>query len=308
MDSNDRGDRANRLKAAFNLMWDKALKNHNNSLSYRDMTRIADAIRSEGPEILEIDKLPIPINASLQFAISAVDPNKARSKENLKKGLSGLTGATGLSLAAICLGQLLNPGVWAIVVAYFAGSIASGGTLVIFGIGAGLLMITGAVYTAFQKMTPQERATKAHEFVMKGIDHWVEKGDGKKTGMKTQHATPSKSQLDRKISSDFTEIDLAACGVILEMVSSVDGDVSGAELKTITDALGIIPQNNKMTFNEAIDLFACKSMKQRKEVVSWCFGVAYADGTLHPKENEILETICSHLKVDHSAFLGLFSA
>ena len=123
--------------------------------------------------------LPDPINASLQFAISAVDPNKTRSKENLKKGLAGLSGTAGLSLAAVCLGQLLNPGLWAIVFAFFAGGIA-GGPLAVFGIGTGLLMVGGGVYTAFQKMTPQERAKKAHEFVMKGIDNWIKTGGDEK--------------------------------------------------------------------------------------------------------------------------------
>jgi len=309
MNSYDRGVKANKLKAAFNLMWDESLKRNNNSLPYRDMSRIADAIRIEGPGILGTDKIPSQINASLQFAISAVDPNKARSIENLKKGLAGLSGAAGLSLVAVCLGQLLNPGLWAIVLTFFAGGIA-GGPFALVGIGAGLLMVAGGVYAAFQKMTPQERAIKAHEFVMKGIDDWIEKGGNEKIIMEEQHKISqiNKSLNTPEISSDFTEKDLIACGVILESVASADGNVSPEELKTIKDALGIVPHNNKMTFNEAINLFKGESLKKRKEVASWCFGVAYADESLHPEENEILKKICSDLQVDYDAFMALFRA
>jgi uncharacterized tellurite resistance protein B-like protein len=297
------------LKAAFNLMWDESLKRNDKSLPYRDMTRIADAVRLEGPGIMGIDILPNSINSSLQFAISAVDPNKARSKENLKKGLAGLSGATGLSLAAVCLGQLLNPGLWAIVVTFFAGGVA-GGPLAVFGIGAGLLMVAGGVYAAFQKMTPQERAKKAHEFVMKGIDCWIEKGGDEKIVIEMQHETPSKITNNTptpEISSDFSENELAACSVILKQVSSVDGKISDEELKTIKDALGIVSQNADITFTDAINLFQGNSLKKRKELVSWCFGVAYVDGHLHPRENDILKKICSDLTVDYNAFLELFS-
>jgi len=95
-------------------------------ISYRDMTRIADAMRMEGPKVLGLALLPSQVDAGLQFAISAVDPNKVRSKKNMKKGMSALSGGSGLALATVCLGNLLNPGAWAVVAAFFTGGIAGG--------------------------------------------------------------------------------------------------------------------------------------------------------------------------------------
>ncbi|MBF0349017.1 MAG: TerB family tellurite resistance protein [Magnetococcales bacterium] len=40
--------------------------------------------------------------------------SKVRSKENVKKAISALSGTGGLALIAVCLGQLLNPGAWAL--------------------------------------------------------------------------------------------------------------------------------------------------------------------------------------------------
>ena len=82
------------------------------------MTRIADALKHEGPLILQLEKLPAQIEASLDFAISSVNPNKASAQTNLKDGTL-LAGSGGFALAAIFLSQLVNPGVWALFVTFF---------------------------------------------------------------------------------------------------------------------------------------------------------------------------------------------
>jgi uncharacterized tellurite resistance protein B-like protein len=297
MNLHERGVNGNKLKAAFNLLWDETMKKNDQILSYRDMTRIADAIRLEGPGILNLEKLPKNIDASLNFAISVVDPNKNRSKENLKKGLAGLTGASGLTLVVICLGNLLNPGLLAIVVTTVTGGIA-GGPLAVIGVGVGLLMVATAIFNAFQKMTPKERAVKAHEFVTKGIDCWIEKGEKEITIEKE----PSKA-----ISSDFSEDELDSVYSILNHVSSIDGKIDDRELKIIKDALGITARKIKYSFDEAINLVKNLNQKKRKELVSWCFGIAYADNFLHPKENDLLKIICSKLDVDFYSFLKLLN-
>lgn len=183
MDKKQREVSANRLKSTFNLLWDQAIKinekaGQKETVSYRDIVRIADAIRAEGSHVLGLDELPGQIDSSLDFACAALDPNKARAKENIKHGLYGLHGAGGLALAAVCLGQLMNPGVWAVVLAFFVGGIP-GGPLPVVGIATGLIIAAGAVYAAFQKMSPKERAVKAHDYVMQGIDNWIEYGSSR---------------------------------------------------------------------------------------------------------------------------------
>ena len=104
MDKHQRLDSGNRLKSAFNLLWDKALEENERVgrkeiVSYRDITRIADMIRSEGSSILGLDGLPKQIDSSLNFACAALDPNKARAKETLKQGIRNLSDTGGLALA-----------------------------------------------------------------------------------------------------------------------------------------------------------------------------------------------------------------
>lgn len=168
-------DSANKLKTAFNLLWDQAYKMGNGVVTYRDMLRISDAIRSEGSSILELKKLPTQIDIGLNFACATLDPNKARAKETLKNGVAGLGGAGGLALAWICLGQVLSPPMWAVIVAWFTGGIAAG-PMAIAGVAGGILIAAGAVYAAFQKMTPQERTAKAYSNVIAAIDNWVKHG------------------------------------------------------------------------------------------------------------------------------------
>ena len=55
-----------------------------------------------------------------------------------------------------------------------------------------------------------------------------------------------------------------------------------------------------------IKMFISANEQKRKELVSWCFGVAYADGVLHPKEDILLKNICRKLKVDYDGFIILF--
>jgi uncharacterized tellurite resistance protein B-like protein len=271
------------------------------------MTRIADALKHEGPIIMRHKKLPAQIEASLDFAVSSVNPNKASTQANLKHGLSLLAGSGGLTLAAIFLGQLVNPGAWAIIVTFFVGGIA-GGPVAIIGVAGGLLLVTGSIYAAYQKMTPHERAVKAHEFVMKGIDNWIQNGgseDVMPRPVPSEHLDNMKPE--RELPESFSEQELSAADAILKHVSSCDGDVSEAELRMIEDAIGIMEEAGRLDYKEAIKLIKTANLEKRKEVVAWCFGVAYSDKSLHPKEDETLRDICSKLEVDYDSFLEIFS-
>ncbi len=292
----------------FNQLWDESVKRNEKSLPYRDMTRIADALKHEGPVILQLETLPAQIEAGLEFAISSVNPNKASAQTNLKHGLSLLTGSGGLALAAIFLGQLVNPGFWAVIVtSSFIGGVA-GGPLAIIGVTCGLVAVTGSIYAVFQKMSPQERAVKAHEFVMKGIDNWIKKGGGeeKMVGSDT-FGQLRRVKPEKELSEKYSDQELSAVDAILRHVSSCDGDVSEEELKMIEDSIGIGKKTGILEYREAIKLIQSANLEKRKEVVAWCFGIAYSDKSLHPKEDEALRSVCFELEVDYDSFLTIFN-
>ena len=307
MDTKERSHYGNQLKTVFNQLWDESLKRNENTLPYRDMARIADALKHEGPSILQLENLPVQIEAGLGFAISSVDPNKASAQTNLKHALSLLAGSGGLALAAIFLGQLVNPGAWAIIVTFVAGGVA-GGPIAIIGVAGGLMVVTGCVYAAFQKMSPQERAVKAHEFVMKGIDNWIEKGGGenKRVSTDTYDQLHGVKQ-DKSLPEKFSDHELAAADAILRHIASCDGGVSDVELRTIEDCIGIGKEFGRLEYKNAIKSIQSGSLEKRKEVVAWCFGIAYSDKTLHPKEDETLRNICFDLGVNYDDYLAIFN-
>jgi len=295
------------LKAVFNQLWDESVQRNKKTLPYRDMTRIADALKHEGPIILKLETLPVQIEAGLEFAISSVNPNKASTQTNLKHGISLLTGGGGLALAAIFLGQLVNPGAWAVVVTLFIGGVA-GGPLAIIGVTCGVVAVTGSIYAAFRKMSPQERAIKAHEFVMKGIDNWIEKGGNEEKMVDSgSFDRLGREKPVRELSDKFSDQELSAVDAILKHIASCDGDVSDEELKMIEDSIGIGKKTGILEYEDAIKLIQSANLEKRKEVVAWCFGIAYSDKSLHPKEDEALRSICFELEVDYDSFLTIFN-
>jgi uncharacterized tellurite resistance protein B-like protein len=368
---------ANKLKAVFNTLWDQALKMNKKQgntevLSYRDMVRISDAIRMEGPGVIGLESLPKQIDAGLFFAISAVDPNEVRSKENLKNGFSAVSGASGLALVSICLGQLINPGVWALVAAFFAGGIA-GGPLAIVGVAGGLLLITMAVYKSFEEMSPIERAKKSHEFVMNGIDQWVKDNTssanqpkkifksqkkpslinklnnliddtieqpitavsalidgaekahdyitseidnltGNSTNSPIKPIKPHETQEDIPSDEKFGELvnglserHIAAAGVLMQRVALADGVFHGKEkdyINMITSGINHPDLDNKM--GVSIDVLNQLSNPQKREIVSWCFGVARSDGEFHVNEQREIQTMCEKLGLNYKALQMLY--
>jgi len=180
--SKSRSERGNVLKALFNKLWDCALMPSppdgklQGEISYRDMTRIADALRHQGPQTLEEKDFPNEIEAGLRLAIAVTHPTSQRVVDALKFILSSLTGATGITIAIIALTNILHPGVWAVIVTFFAGSHVAGP---VAAIGGGLAMVSGAVFLAYQKFTPTERAVWAHQYVTRCIDVWISRDDKK---------------------------------------------------------------------------------------------------------------------------------
>lgn len=308
MNKKQRLDAANRLKAAFNLMWDRALeisehKGQQNTVSYRDIVRISDAIRAEGSKILGLSGLPKQIDSGLSFACAATDPNKVRAEETIKNGLSGLGGAGGLALAWVCLGQLMNPGMWAIVVAFFTGGIA-GGPLAIVGIAAGLLVMAGAVFTAFQKMSPEERAAKAHNYVMHGIDNWVEYGSDD-VAVSYEDAKKSVETSAARYGMSFQ--DILAPATLMMNVANADGVFVDVERHTINLLLKDTEVSKRLRTSEALEYIKRSNPNKAAEIIDWCFQIAHADGIFHSNEVEALKRYCKELNVDFSSKARLYS-
>ena len=295
-------DRANKLKAAFNLLWDKALEVNETTkrrevVSYRDITRMADIVRSEGPNILGLNSLPKQIDSGLSFSCAALDPNKARAKETLKQGIGGLSGAGGLALVWVCLGQLMNPGVWATVVAFFVGGIP-GGPIPVVGIAVGLFIAIGAVWAAFQKMSPEEKAVKAHEYVMKGIDNWVEYGSSDvaasiKDGQNSVAASAEQH--------GFLVQELSAPLILIMNVANADGIYHEAEKEIVNLLFRELQLKVQPNLKEAIQTVNELNQDKRLKIVEWCFQVARADGIFHANEVETLRYYCKVLGVDFDA-------
>ncbi|PZO53319.1 MAG: hypothetical protein DCF15_12840 [Phormidesmis priestleyi] len=299
MNKQQRQESANRLKATFNLLWDKAIEyneaaGQKETVSYRDIVRIADAIRSAGNTILGLNGLPHQIDTGLKFACAALDPNKVRAKETLKQGLCGLNGAGGLALAAACLGQLMNPGIWATVVAFFLGGIP-GSPLPVVGIAAGLVIAAGAVYAAFQKMPPNERAAKAHDCVMKGIDNWVEYGSKEMpVSLKDIKASVGKNAAQYSLSPR----DYQASFSLMMNVAHADGILVAAERSVVTLFLEGTEVEKRLNRSEAIEKIKQLGTSKASEIIDWCFQVASADGVFHSKEVETLQRYCQALGID----------
>lgn len=304
MDRKERQVQANKLKAAFNLLWHKAEINFSKekgirAVTYQDMLRITDAMRCEGPNILELETFPNTINSGFMLAIATLDMNKARSEKLIKQALSGLSGAGGLTLAWVSLGQLLNPGMWAVIVAFFVGGIP-GGPLPVVGIGAGLLLAAGAVFAAFQDMSPEERSQQAYKCVIQAIDTWEEHGSNdKKVSYKVAKEFVRKS-IDLNISAfSLTDQNIQSFFTLMMSIARADGRFVPEEREVIA----IILHDAKAPveiIQQADALNDIKNLDSTKinQVTNWLFQVAQSDGVFHPKETELLYQYCQTLNID----------
>lgn len=301
MNLSQRGQSGNILKSVFNKLWGESLKRNEGNIPYRDMVRIADAVRVEGPSIISRRFLPEQIEAGLDLAIAAVDPNKARFEQNVKKGLVLALGSGGISLAWVSFGGMVSPGIWALIVAFFAGGVA-GGPFAILGVTAGLSVAAAATYVGYQKISPGERAAKAHALVMKSIDMWIQDGGGVRAQAPASGLRPIvKSEVPSEKLTDSQKI---AVRSLLNEIAHVDGVLVESELAFIQSAFEIKNGHRVMECKRAIQLLKRLQSHQKRMVVAWCFGVAYADGQMHRKEDELLKRLCDELTVDYDSIAG----
>jgi len=307
MNKKEKSKKGNVLKAIFNQLWDESIKRNEGKLPYRDIVRIADAIKHEGPEVLERESLPAEIEAGLELAVAVVDPDKIRTKQHLQHAFSLLSGTSGIWLVAVCLGAIINPGMWAAFVAFIAGGVAAG-PLAVAGVAAGLAALSASLYVSFRKMQPNERAVLAHKCVSKGIEAWINNDGSCGAAEKTPVQA---SMLDEKISleqlSVFNDEELAAIHSILRHIASCDGAEVEEELKTVYEVLGIQHADTFPDYKEAVELIKQIDQEKRRQVVVWSVAVAYADKELHHKEDRALKQLCKDLRIDYSAATSVFA-
>lgn len=293
MEKAERVANGNKFKAAFNLLWDKAVSPDDDQtereLSYRDMTRIADAMRAEGPQILGLEVLPDLVETSLYLATACVDPNKARSKETFKKGLSVSSGSAGLSLVAACLGTLVNPGAWAAFATIFAGGIA-GGPLAVLGVTAGLGIVFSSIYITLQKLSNEERAVKAHDIVTKAVDKWINSGSKSKSIDNGELPVSIKGK-------KLEEIEMHAAHVLLTEVAKADDIITEEESNEIVTIIGSLTEA-KLDYNASILILKNISDVKKIEIVSWCLKLAFSDGDFDKREKKLIKRIGKDLGVD----------
>lgn len=166
-------DAANNLKAIFNLLWDKAISLNLNagrgeSVTYRDITRISDAIRAEGPAILGLPHLPSEIDFGLSRATEILEAAGSRRREETRKFTVAGICAAGIGLVAISIRSIQSQSV---ISQFFFGSNIS--PLEVVGIATGVLLSAGSVYLFFHKDSPKERAQLAHHVFMTHVDSWL---------------------------------------------------------------------------------------------------------------------------------------
>lgn len=295
----------NALKAAFNLMWDKAIHLNKSAeskefVSYRDMVRIADAIRAEGPGILSLKKLPNRVDAGLYLAVSIVDPNKARLAENIKKSYSAFGGMSGLALIAVCLGQILNPGVWASLIAIFSGGIASG-PLAPVGIAAGITLLVGSIYIATQKMSSKERAVKSHDIFMRCVDEWIKNGDEQDVSA----ISGIENSMQNALLSSFNNEERSAALSLMSKFAIKNGIICKEKMEIVEQASC---QKKYFSLDDAIslDIIKALSLDKRKEFLTWCFAVATVNNELDSCDIIKLKKLAADLNIDYDSIASLY--
>lgn len=306
MEEKERKTNGEKLRSVFNKLWDKALdlSKEEKSLSYRDMVRIADAIRNVGPDILNLKPIPKEINMGLNFAIMTVDPTKAKIKEQLKTIFTGVTGVGGVGLIWFFMGTILNPAIWGTVVAFVFGGLAFGPAAIV-GVLAGIAFIASAIYLKFQKLSPSDRLVEAHKYVMMGIDKWIyENSEEEVDGFEDSVFKNEKGIL----TTDYNDDELSAIMILFYQIAKSDNLITDEENKVIEEAIGKLVINIETDLNSALNNLSHLSQDKKKKIVSWCFKVALTQDEINDEEKEILTKICDSFNIDYNSMYSLFAA
>lgn len=290
---------ANKLKAAFDCLWEEALSAGDKTLTHRDMSRIVETLRTEGPVLLTTDGLPEEIGAGLHFSLAAVDPSPARAREELARGLYQLRGAAGLSLAVLCLEDLIDPGAWSLMVAFANSSDRAAGARD-GGVAAGIRVASRAIVSAMHRLSPQERARRTREMVHGAIEGWAE------CGRDADAAAESRVGSFCPVwSAEGSQKEIGpALAAVMMRVAEASAKVSPEELQVIEEAIG---DAEPFTIDRALGELGALSEGDRLRVVELCCHVAMADGSVDSSEQLVLQRLVADLRLSRGA-LSAFAA
>lgn len=290
---------ANKLKAAFDRLWEEALSAGDQTLAHRDMARIAETLRAEGPALLTTDAMPSEIDAGLHFALAAVDPSLARAREELGRGLFELRGAAGLSLAVLCLEGLIDPGAWALVVAFATAGRADGAAPA-EGVAAGLRVAARSIVAAMQALSPQQRAGRTRQAVQGALEAWAECGREADESAELRVGTfrPFWDGAEERAGIG------PALATMMLRVAEASADVSAEELQVIEEAIG---DAEPFTLELALDELRVLPELEKLRVVELCCHVAMADGSMDSSERLVLQHLVTELGLSRGA-LSAFAA
>ena len=155
-----------KLKAKVNEAYDRETQSSKTDLSYLGVCKITDMIEQEFIE--KAGEYPTLIEGACHLARALRNPDKMKTKEDLRKGFALLvTTVGGLSITWGILSMLsLWTAFWIFVFGVYSPIF---GLLSIFG---GLAAAVAGVYVAITKRTPQELSAKAHDLLIESISNW----------------------------------------------------------------------------------------------------------------------------------------
>lgn len=163
------------LKRRFNSLWEDARARNSGALPQGEMERIANLMRIEGRQLLDGEKLPANINASLVEAVDLLNPHKKTIYETIKLTLWICAISIVFILLIIPLGSVLNHGTIKAVAATWNGQ-STGGIWGHIGAVAGVITLVFMMWKVSRKITPQQKAVQCQDLVVGAIRAWAENG------------------------------------------------------------------------------------------------------------------------------------
>ena len=195
------------IKRTFTSMWAEMLTENIETYKERVITR-ADVEALEDYAIYEYKKdtkrpIPVELQAGFDVAKIILDNDKERSKNNTKLLLSSLGTAGSIGVFGAALGSILNPGLWAGLVAIIAGGIAASpvaiGIATLSAVGIG-----GSIYGILQTLSPKNRTEASFKVINDGFNKAISRISGVELRRPHVKVLPIEDKIEKE--SVITEI------------------------------------------------------------------------------------------------------
>lgn len=269
----NRKEKGQALKTYFTEQWEKNTDD-DGVMSFKGISIVAENLRQKGPDILGTSSMPDKIEGTIVMSLGILNPEEQMKKEYLRRGTEILVGGGGLFLLISMLIQVLAPPMIAVIVAFFAGGIA-GGPLAIFGIAAGLAILTGVVIHALKTKSPKETSDYCFYCISEGINSWISKGS------------------DNSESVKLSKKELKASYVLYIEVAKADGHFDESEKLMIKSLCS--ESETDMTFHQAIEYLKKAPVIKKKLIIEYCETVAKADKNYDESEKKLIKDISKQL-------------